>query len=134
MAGYSSTPLVKKLGIKPGYKIYVRNCPVDYVKLIGSLPEQCKLMKRATNNLDMVHVFCLSVSELTQSLTTAKKAIKKDGMIWVSWPKKSSAIISEVTENVIRQVCLPMDLVDIKVCAIDETWSGLKLVIRKSSR
>jgi hypothetical protein len=132
--GISETPLVKKLGIQAGARLYVKNSPFEYSMLLGTLPDRCKLLTRMTGNLDVIHIFTASRNELREFLQTAKKSIKEDGMIWVSWPKKSSKVETDVTEDVIREVCLPMDLVDIKVCAIDETWSGLKLVIRKEKR
>ena len=114
--------------------MYVKNCPVEYASLLGQLPDGTELKSRITNDLDFIHIFTKSRKELSGFLKTAKKSIKKDGMIWVSWPKKTSKIETDVTEDVIRKVCLPLDLVDIKVCAVDDTWSGLKLVIRKEKR
>ena len=134
MPGYSGTPLVKKLGIKEGVKLYVKNSPIEYTSLLGMLPDRSELKSRITNNLDFIHIFTKSKKELSEFLPTAKKSIKKDGMIWVSWPKKASKVETDITEDVIREVCLPIDLVDVKVCAVDETWSGLKLVIRKEKR
>ena len=134
MAGYSSTPLVKKLGIKEGARVFVKNAPVAYTELTGSLPHGVQLKSRMTNDLDLIHIFTKSRPELDDFLVKAITVIKKNGAIWVSWPKKSSKIPSEVTEDVIREICLPMGLVDIKVCAVDEVWSGLKLVIRKEGR
>jgi hypothetical protein len=134
MPGYSTSPLLKKLGIKPGFKLYVKNSPVDYQALVGKLPDQAAITSRLAKGMDFIHLFTHSKSELRDFLAKAKHSIKPDGMIWVSWPKKSAKLPTTVTEDVIRQVCLPMDLVDIKVCAIDDTWSGLKLVIRREKR
>ena len=134
MVGYSGTPLVKKLGIKEDDKLYVKNSPVDYESLLGNLPDRAELKTRLGNGIDFVHIFTKSRSELSQFLPKAKDAIVSNGMIWVSWPKKASKIKTDVTEDVIREICLPMDLVDIKVCAINTIWSGLKLVIRKEKR
>lgn len=134
MAGYSGTPLVKKLGIKSGFQMFAKDPPQDFGKLIGGLPEGVKLHSKLSAHLDYVHVFTKSQSELAKFLPKAKKAVAPAGMIWVSWPKKSSKIETDITEDVIRKICLPMDLVDVKVCAVDETWSGLKLVIRKEKR
>ncbi len=132
--GYSGTPLWKKLGIKEGFRIYPCNPPPHYQDLLADLPHPVKLLKRSGKSLDMVHLFTASRTELEKSLKRLRHHIKDDGMIWVSWPKKSSGIKSEITEDTIREVCLPMGLVDIKVCAVDDTWSGLKLVVRKEFR
>ena len=133
-AGYSGTPLAKKLGIKSGMVIHVVNGPGDYAALVDPLPENVVISPKAVKDLDLVHVFTKSQSELVESLVTYQKKIKQNGIIWVSWPKKASGIPTEVNEHVVREVALPLGLVDIKVCAVDETWSGLKLVIRKENR
>lgn len=134
MAGYSGTPLVKKLGIKPGCRIRIKNAPTHYRELVAPLPDNVKISTGLRQNVDLWHVFTTSKSELQKVLTTAQKQIKQDGMIWVSWPKKSSGVASEVTEDTVREVALPLGLVDVKVCAVDDIWSGLKLVIRKENR
>jgi len=134
MVGYSGTPLVKKLGIKPGFRLYAKNPPANYEELIAPLPEKVQILRRLTHDLDMIHLFTTSRVELTNNIGTYMNRIKQEGMIWVSWPKKSSKVPTDVTENVIREVILPLGLVDVKVCAVDATWSGLKLVIRKENR
>ncbi len=134
MAGYSGTPLVRKLGLKEGFRIFVRNSPVEYKTLIGALPEGAVLCAKMVKGIDAVHLFTKSQSDLRKLLPGAKKSITPAGMIWVSWPKKSSKIETDITEDIIRKICLPMDLVDVKVCAVDDIWSGLKLVIRKEKR
>ena len=134
MAGYSNTPLVKKLGIKEGSSLYIKNSPFDYQELLGRMPDNTQIKSRLCNGLDFIHCFVTSQKELSGFLPKAKNAIDPNGMIWVSWPKKASNIATDVTEDVIRQTCFPLDLVDIKVCAIDHIWSGLKLVIRKHKR
>lgn len=134
MAGYSGTPLVKKLGIKSGFRLYAKNPPENYAELIAPLPDRVKILRRLTNQLDMIHFFTISRTELNNNIETFMKRIKQDGMIWVSWPKKASKVPTDVTEDVIREVILPLGLVDVKVCAVDATWSGLKLVIRKENR
>ena len=106
----------------------------SYESLLGIIPDKVKLKIRLVKETDFVHIFTKSRSELTKFLPKAKEAIAPIGMIWVSWPKKASKIKTDVTEDVIREICLPMDLVDIKVCSIDDIWSGLKLVIRKEKR
>ncbi len=134
MPGYSGTPLVKKLGIKTGFRIKTKNAPPDYESLIQPLPENVELSTGLRNNVDLWHLFTSSKTELARQLKICQKQIKQDGMIWVSWPKKTSGLPSTITEDTIREVALPMGLVDIKVCAVDDTWSGLKLVIRKELR
>lgn len=134
MAGYSGTPLAAKLGIKTGMVVRVINPPGNYAALVDPLPEGVVISSKAAKELDLVHVFATLRSELLESLMTYQKKIKQNGIIWVSWPKKASGIPSEITEHTVREVALPLGLVDIKVCAVDETWSGLKLVIRKQNR
>lgn len=134
MAGYSNTPLVKKLGFKEGFRVYVKNAPEGYDSLVQPLPEGTTMVKRLTSELDLVHIFVTKRSELESSIDQLASNIKQNGSIWVSWPKKSSPYESEVTGDVIRDVILPKGLVDIKVCAINEIWSGLKVVIRKENR
>ncbi|GJM42628.1 MAG: DUF3052 domain-containing protein [Ardenticatenaceae bacterium] len=134
MTGYSGTPLVKKLGIKVDFRLYAKNPPENYEDLISPLPENVQIFGRLTNELDMVHFFTTSRAELAGNIEKLMKRIKQDGMIWVSWPKKASKVPTDVTEDVIREIILPLGLVDIKVCAVDATWSGLKLVIRKENR
>ncbi len=134
MAGYSSTPLIRKLGIKPGQRLSVKNPPGHYVDLLGPLPEGVALKKRLATTVDVVHLFVTRQTSLEAELPRARQHIAPDGMIWVSWPKKASKVPTDITENVIRQLAFPLQLVDIKVCAVDEVWSGLKLVIRKAAR
>jgi hypothetical protein len=134
MAGYSGTPLFKKLGIKDGFQICVANAPRDYVDLLSPLPSGVKISTKAAMSVDIWHFFTKSVEELRQRLPVMMSQIKRDGMIWVSWPKRSSKMPTDVTEDLIRDVALPLGLVDVKVCAIDEVWSGLKLVIRRENR
>jgi hypothetical protein len=134
MAGYSGTPLVKKLGIKAGFRIHVQGAAVDYLTLVGNLPENAVVVAQATGKFHMVHLFVTQARRLAAGLQKYLGKIFPDGMIWVSWPKKAARMETDVTENVIRQLALPLGLVDVKVCAVDETWSGLKLVIRRENR
>ena len=134
MAGYSGKPLFEKLGIKPKQRLYVKNPPDDYHNLIAPMYDKVCLLTRATNNIDLAHVFTTKAKELAQNLSLLIHKINPDGMIWVSWPKKSSKVATDITEDTIREICLPMGLVDVKVCAVDDIWSGLKLVIRKELR
>ena len=134
LAGYSGTPLAKKLGIKPGARLLAINAPANYSSLLEPLPQDVKFARADASDLDLVHLFTKTRAELTKLIGRYLVKIKQDGAIWVSWPKKASGIPSEVTEDTVREVGLPLGLVDIKVCAVDETWSGLKLVIRKENR
>ncbi|HLQ27136.1 MAG TPA: DUF3052 family protein [Acidiferrobacterales bacterium] len=134
MTGYSGTPLAKKLGIKDGSKIVLVNPPKNYLQLLAPVPDGVKLLPRVTNGTDLVHIFSTSKKELRSRLRVFLKKLKRDGMIWVSWPKKAAKVPTDITEDTIREVALPLGLVDIKVCAVDDTWSGLKLVIRKENR
>lgn len=134
MAGYSGTPLAKKLGIKPGSRMLVDNAPDHYAALLEPLPEDVVWVRRNADKLDLIHVFTTSKKELATKLPVYLKRIAPDGIIWVSWPKKAAKVPTDVTEDVVREVALPLGLVDTKVCAVDETWSGLKLVIRLVNR
>jgi hypothetical protein len=134
MAGYSGTPLSKKLGIKPGAKVCLVGAPEGYRALLDPIPPDVSFMGPGSVGIDIVHGFVTLRAELATLLATYHPRIQQAGAIWVSWPKKSSKIATEVTEDTVREIALPMGLVDIKVCAVDETWSGLKLVIRKENR
>jgi hypothetical protein len=134
MAGYSGTPLARKLGIKEGCRLFLLRAPSHYPTLVAPLPDGVQLVGRMGRTTDLVHIFSTSRKDLEQSLRAARKALRDDVPIWVSWPKKSSGVATDITEDTIRAVALPMGLVDIKVCAVDEVWSGLKLVVRKSNR
>lgn len=134
MSGYSNTPLTKKLGIKQGQRIYLFNPPDNYLNLAEPLPEPIHWLSRLSGHLDMIHGFFIQRSILERQLARFQQRIKADGMIWVSWPKKTARVDTNITEDAIREVALPLGLVDIKVCAVDETWSGLKLVVRKELR
>jgi hypothetical protein len=134
MAGYSGTPLAKKLGIKAGHEIFLSGAPDHYLKLVAPLPEGVRFVARVGGDTDIVHLFATRKALLAKSLRTALTRLKPDGAIWVSWPKKSSRQPTDITEDTIREMALPLGLVDIKVCAVDDTWSGLKLVIRKENR
>ncbi len=133
-AGYSGTPLIKKLGYKAGMKAFVINAPENYFELLGELPEDISFVKRSSSDLDMIHWFLDSQNELFKKLKSVKKQIKKNGAIWICWPKKSSKKLTDLDENIIRNAILDCGLVDVKVCAIDETWSGLKAVYRLKDR
>jgi len=134
MAGYSGTPLAKKLGIKEGYRVRTSGAPSDYLELVNPVPPNVTISSSISKRIDLWHIFTKSFSELQSKLPTLMRSIQPDGTIWVSWPKKSSGVPSTVTEDSIRKIALPLGLVDVKVCAIDEIWSGLKLVVRKELR
>jgi hypothetical protein len=129
MAGYSGTPLLKKLGIKEGNRVLIRNAP-------RTLPEELRSYAdgQSGKNLDVVMLFVTSFAEFATEFARLGKTIVPDGMIWAAWPKKASGIKTDLTEDVIRNHALKTTFVDVKVCAIDDTWSGLKLVIRKEHR
>lgn len=135
MSGYSGTPLAEKLGIADGFCVLTRNAPDHYVSLVEPLPGGVVVTDDATRApFEMVHFFTNGRDELFRGLVELMKLIKPDGAIWVSWYKKAAKLPTEVTEDTVREACLPLGLVDIKVCAVDEKWSGLKLVIRKELR
>ena len=133
-SGYSGTPLATKLGIGSGCRLYLRGAPADYAALVAPLPDGVRIVKRVRADTDLMHLFATRRAELARALAACLAAMRADAAIWVSWPKKSSALASELTEDTVRELALPLALVDIKVCAVDATWSGLKLVIRKSER
>ncbi len=134
MAGYSGTPLSKKLGIKPGARVRVSRAPENYDDLLAPLPDDAVVSARFRLPVDILHIFVESRVELQAALERGLRQIQPDGAIWVSWPKKKSSVATDVTEDVVRDLALPMSLVDVKVCAVDDMWSGLKLVIRKDHR
>jgi len=134
VSGYSGKALGQKLGIKSWMRVKTRNAPGRYSQLLGALPDDVLISTRLRRPVDLVHIFSIARAHLLAELRTAKKEIEQDGAIWVSWPKKASGVATDLTEDVIREVALPMGLVDVKVCAVDETWSALKLVIRKANR
>ena len=133
--GYSGTPLPQKLGIKSGMSIAVLNAPPDIEAILGDLPEGVTGSHRLTGHRDLVLIFITRQVDLASRLPGMINAIAPNGMIWVAWPKRASKIETDMTEDVIREIVLPASaLVDVKVCAIDQIWSGLKLVIRKEHR
>ncbi|HEY2346733.1 MAG TPA: DUF3052 domain-containing protein [Xanthomonadaceae bacterium] len=134
MAGYSGTPLAKKLGIKTGCRLYLADAPDDYLALLEPLPDGLAMVARPSSTTDIAHLFVTSRATLASRLQQCLAAMRDDATIWVSWPKKSAKVPSDVTEDTIRAVALPMGLVDVKVCAVDATWSGLKLVVRRENR
>lgn len=134
MAGYSGTPLASKLGIKSGFKVFAYGAPKNYASLLAPLPDNVTFFKRLIKAVDLFHLFTTSAEELNAKLRIWRNVMRTDAPIWVSWPKKAPKVPTNITEDVIREIALPMGLVDVKVCAVDETWSGLKLVVRKELR
>jgi len=132
--GYSGTPLAKKLGLKFPLKLLTINAPNEYKLWLGDLPEGVKLVTKAKSPIEAAHVFTTDSLFLDATLSRLRNELKQDGFIWVSWPKKSSKVPTDITEDTIRAIALPLGFVDIKVCAVSEVWSGLKLVIRRSER
>jgi len=132
--GYSSTPLVKKLGIKEGFVIRLVNEPSHFFDLLVGMPGNVTLVKDKKKAKDLVHYFTTSIAELERDIVSLRKEIFPNGMIWVSWPKKASEIATDITEDLIRDIALKNGLVDIKVCAVDDVWSGLKLVVPVKDR
>jgi hypothetical protein len=129
MAGYSGTPLLKKLGIKDGDRVLVKNAPAAMPEELAAVPTV-----RAAKDLDVGLLFATSMKQFNAGFAALSTAVKPDGTIWAAWPKKSSGMQTDLTENAIRDTALKTPFVDVKVCAIDETWSGLKLVVRKELR
>ena len=127
-------PLARKLGIGAGSTVLPRGAPGDYRTLLAPLPEGVTIASRLSERVDVVHLFTTSRATLTRELEALRRRIREDAAIWVSWPKRSAKVPTDVTEDVIREVALPLGLVDVKVCAVDATWSGLRLVIRRTER
>jgi hypothetical protein len=134
MAGYSGTPLVKKLGIKEGYVVHTVGAPTEYRDLLKGLPAGVRFEAAATTLTNMVHVFETQRSGLNAGLATLRKTLAPHAIVWVSWPKKSSNVATTITDDVIRELALPLGFVDVKVCTVTDVWSGLKLVVRRELR
>jgi len=134
MAGYSKTPLVKKLGIKEGFKIRLLHAPDYFLDLLGPLPDGVTILSDNARLANYVHLFAKDIATFEQHLFQLEKEIERDGIIWVSWYKKASKIPTDLTEYIVRSTALTTSLVDTKKCAVNEKWSGLKLVIRKEYR
>ena len=134
MAGYSGTPLPKKLGIKDGSRIVLINAPQDFESELGELPDNVEFIKRPTKSLDIILFFVLTKRALARDFAKLAANITANGMMWIAWPKKSSGVVTDLSEQRVREIGLNAGLVDVKVCAIDETWSGLKFVYRLKDR
>ena len=134
MPGYSGTPLPKKLGIKSGYIIALLNMPAEVRAELAEALRECTVVKKLAGPLDFIHLFSKSRSDVQEQLKLAAKALAPAGMLWVSWPKKSSGVATDLTEDIIRGIGLKAGLVDVKVCAVTDIWSGLKFVIPVKNR
>jgi hypothetical protein len=133
-AGYSGTPLAKKLGIKEQANVVAVDAPANYRKLLEPLPAAVRFSSKTDETVDLVHVFSTQSASLARALEKYRKKLDPSAAVWVSWPKKAAKVPTDITEDVVREVALPLGFVDVKVCAIDDVWSGLKLVVRKELR
>jgi hypothetical protein len=134
MPGYSGTPLPKKLGIKSGFRVALLDTPADVRGELRESLAECRIVKNGNGPLDFIFLFSKSHADLGPRLKLAAKSLAPSGMLWISWPKKSSGVATDLTENTIREIGLKARLVDIKVCAVTDVWSGLKLVIPVKNR
>ena len=133
-AGYSGTPLPQKLGIKPGMTLHVVDAPMDYAALVAPVAAKVAFATKLTKDVEILHAFVTRKSRLQEVLDRARTGLGADAVVWVSWPKKASGIASEISEDTVREAALPLGFVDVKVCAVDDVWSGLKLVRRLTDR
>jgi hypothetical protein len=133
-AGYSGTPLARKLGYRDGSVAFVSGAPPEYLAWLQPLPVGVVFGSRLGTNVDLVHVFAVDRAALADFLATSRPVIRPDASLWVSWPKKASRVPTTITEDTIREMALPLGLVDVKVCAVSAVWSGLKLVLRRALR
>ena len=133
-AGYSGKPTAEKLGIKNASRLLLLDAPDNYAQLIGALPKEVRFDNRPSHAIDIVHVFATRQESLLAHLVALRKTLKPDAAIWVSWPKKAAKVSTDISEDTIRKLALPLGFVDIKVCAVSEIWSGLKLVVRRELR
>ena len=134
MAGYSGTPLPKKLGIKPNQRIALVNAPKDFIKLLGPLPENATIVKRLNGPLDLILLFVDREQTLAKQFPILAKQLQSNGMIWIAWPKKSSGVATDLVFEKVQRIGLDCGLVDVKICAVDDVWSSLKFVIRLKDR
>jgi hypothetical protein len=134
MAGYSGTPLAAKLGIKEQSEVVLIGAPEGYLESLQPLPASVRFAAGPSASSSIVQVFATKRAELEQALASYRKVLSPQAAVWVSWPKKSSRVATELTEDTVRELALPIGFVDVKVCAVSEVWSGLKLVVRKKLR
>ena len=133
-AGYSGTPLAKKLGFKAPMTVYTVDAPREYRGWLDGLDPGVDFSTKAPRPLAAAHVFVTRKTDLARHAAALRKSLEPAGFVWISWPKKASKVATDITEDTIREVALPLGFVDVKVCAVSEVWSGLKIVIRKSER
>jgi hypothetical protein len=133
-AGYSGTPLARKLGIAPGSEVLAIGAPREYQDWLAPLPAGVRFSKKEGPGTALVHLFLTERAELAKRLERLRASLNPEVPIWISWPKKASKVATTITEDIIREVALPLGYVDVKVCAVNEIWSGLKLVVRKGLR
>jgi hypothetical protein len=131
VAGYTDTPLHQKLGFRPGDRVYLKNAPDAYQEWLDPLPEGVHFLQRLVGQVDVAHVFSTQRAELKATVPKVLEKLAPGGCLWISWPKKASGVPSEITEDTVRAIALPQGLVDVKVCAVNDVWSGLKLVRRR---
>ena len=134
MAGYSGTPLIKKLGIKEGFRVAFVNAPKDFDKDLGTLPVSVRKLRRPVRPMDFVLLFTKSAAALERDFARIAELLSPNGMLWVAWPKKVSGVVTDLSDNNVRQIGLSAGLVDVKVCAVNDVWSGLKFVYRLQDR
>jgi hypothetical protein len=134
VTGYSGTPLAAKLGIKPGMAMWAVHAPKGYRDLLAPLPDGARITAGGRGRADIVHHFAKRKAELAQALAAYREALEPATPLWISWPKKSAGVATDITEDAIRALALPLGYVDVKVCAVSEVWSGLKLVVRRERR
>lgn len=134
MAGYSGTPLIKKLGIKEGFRIGLVGSPKGFQKELGSLPNAAKFVSCSTNSLDLIVLFVRSETELKNKFTLLASSLSAKGALWVAWPKKSSGVLTDLSFTNVQAIGLDQGLVDVKICAVNDIWSGLKFVYRLKDR
>jgi hypothetical protein len=134
MAGYSGTPLPKKLGLKEGSRIALINAPKDFPQQLGELPQNAEIVTRVTKPLDIILLFVLTERALLRDFEKLAGKLASNGMIWVAWPKKSAGVVTDLSFERVQRIGLDSGLVDVKICAIDDVWSGLKFVLRLKDR
>ena len=134
MAGYSGTPLARKLGMAEGSEVFVSDAPDGYLRLLEPLPRRVRFVTEISPATDIIQIFARRRADLEAAVAASRSEMAPATALWVSWPKKASKVPTDITEDVVREIALPLGLVDVKVCAVDDVWSGLKLVVRKELR